>query len=404
MNGYLVKQVTEANVSLEHLQSHTDYRVEVRAVHESGVSGSSHVSFKTKVRAPTNLRFSHRNGMCRLAWDPVFNKQPIHELSINGQVFIVPPGRWGHNFRLADVSPGSVPHLLKFAVRALLQGSSSEVALLEETVADDVPPSQPGTPVVSDLNDTGATLSWDPSDDNVGVAAYRVVLNGWLVYTTQNTQFTFTKLISGAYHWAFVRAQDKDGNLSAISRAAVFKTTGQAPADPPLPPAVEITALTSTSAQLDWVLESASPGVKISINDEHYRDILFLNGIPLPNLIPDIEYAISVSTFDVFGQISEPTTLVYVARDATAPSTPGNLREAKVGPDSVMLTWEQSTDDVGVCEYVIYNNCEYFDRTPLIHYTAVDMLPGTYAFEVCAMDLSGNASAPAALTVSIKEA
>jgi predicted phage tail protein len=70
--------------------------------------------------------------------------------------------------------------------------------------------------------------------------------------------------------------------------------------------------------------------------------------------------------------------------------------------DSVTLAWDESTDDVGICDYVIYNNQQYFDRTPLTHYTAVDLPSGTYSFEVCALDLSGNHSAPASVSVEIE--
>jgi chitodextrinase len=406
LNGVLVKQESQALVSLTHLQSHTDYRVEVRAVNAAGISEPSFVTFKTRVRPPTNLRFSQRNGRCRLAWDPVFKKHPAHELSINGQVFTTAPGRWGFNFMLADVSPGPVPHHLKFALHARLEGDISDVVLLERTVADDVPPSQPGGPVASDITDYGATLRWEPSSDNVGVTSYDVVLNGFLVFSTPDTHFTFTKLTSGAYHWVFVRARDKDGNASVGSPTAVFKTTGQAPSPRPSPPEASITVLTSTSARLEWQYEDGIPdsGVRILINQEHFRDVLLLNAIVLNDLIPDVEYSISVSTFDLYGQLSEPTILVHEPRDVTPPSTPANLSIVEVTADSATLAWEESTDDIAIHEYVIYNNQEYFDSTPMLHYTAVDLLPGTYSFEVCAMDLSGNASEPASISIDIQGA
>lgn len=404
LNGFLIKMVSPPNTRLTHLKSHTDYHIEVRAVNAAGVSEPSILAFKTRVRAPTNLRFSQRNGLCRLAWDPVFKQAPSHEVSINGQVFTIAQGFWGFNFRLADVSSGPVPHYLKFAVHARQGGDISEVTLLERTVADDVPPSRPGTPVVSDITENGATLSWEPSSDNVGVSGYQVVLNGLLVFPTPDTHFTFTRLTSGAYHWVYVRARDKEGNVSGISPRTVFQTTGQAPSPRPSPPEASITALTSTSARLEWQYQEDIPdsGVRILINEEHFKDVLLLNAIVLNDLIPHAEYSISVSTFDVFGQLSEPTTLVYESRDITPPSVPRNLRSADVGADSVKLIWDESADDVGVCEYVIYSNHEYFDSTPLTHYTAVDLLPGSYSFEVCAMDLSGNASEPAALTVLIE--
>ncbi|MBH2036286.1 MAG: fibronectin type III domain-containing protein [Pseudomonadales bacterium] len=404
LNGFLIKMVSSPSARLTHLKSHTDYLVKVRAANGAGVSEPSILAFKTRVRAPTNLRFSQRNGICRLAWDPVFKQAPTHEVSINGQVFTIAQGFWGYNFRLADVSPGPVPHHLKFAVHARQDGDTSDVTRLERTIADDVPPTRPGAPVVSDITEKSATLSWEPSSDDVGVSGYQVVLNGLLVFPTLGTRFTFTGLTSGAYHWVYVRARDNEGNLSGVSPGTVFQTAGQAPAPRPLPPEASITALTSRSARLEWQHQEgvAGSGVRILINEERFIDVLIFNAIVLPDLIPNAEYSISVSTFDIFGQLSEPTTLVYEPLDVTPPSAPGNLRNVDVGTDWVKLIWDESTDDVGVCEYVIYSNHEYFDSTALTHYTAVDLLPGTHSFEVCAMDLSGNASDPAALTVFIK--
>jgi chitodextrinase len=404
LNEILVMLVDEPVATLVHLQSHTDYRVDVRAFNAAGVSEPAVIRFKTRMRAPTRLRFSQRNGHCRLGWDPVFKKFPAHDISINGQVFSTSPGHWGYNFKLADVSSGPAPHHLKFTAHARLDGDISDIALLEVTVADDVPPSPPERPRVSDITDNGATLNWVPSSDSVGVTGYEVVLNGLLVFQTQDTRFIFSQLTSGAYHWVFVRARDKQGNVSAGSRPIAFKTTGQAPSPRPSAPVASITALTSTSAQLDWEYEDDIPdsGVRILINEEHFRDVLLLNRIVLNDLIPNTEYSISVSKFDVYGQLSEPTMLIFEPRDFTPPSLPGEPRIVEMTSDSVTLSWEGSTDDIGFYEYVIYNNHDYFDSTSLTRYTAVDLLPGTYSFEVCAMDLSGNASEPVTVTVTIQ--
>jgi chitodextrinase len=403
LNGFLIAQTAEPHFTITHLRNHFDYRVEVRAFNPGGVSDPAGATFKTLLAPPANLRFSHLNGLCRLAWNPAFGKLPSHEISINGSVFNTGAGRWGYGFKLADLSPGPAPHHFTFKVRAQLDGDSSEESLLEKTLVDDVPPSQPGAPVASDITDTSVKLTWEPSRDDVGVTGYRVVLNSFLLFNTEDTSYTFTQLTPGAYHYVWVRARDKDGNLSASSKPTVFKTTGQPPAPPPSKPDVSITDETATTLSLEWGALEGGSGVRILLNDEHWQDVLFLPGVTMRNLIPSVEYTISVSVFDVFGQLSEPTVITHELKDTTAPSVPGNLRETSKTSDSVTLNWGASTDDIGLCDYVIYNNHEYFDRTPLTHYNATGLMPGTHVFEVRSLDLSGNLSGPAAKTVIIRE-
>lgn len=402
LNGFLVAKTQEPFFTVTHLRSHTDYQVEVRALNPGGVSEPAATKFRTLLAPPVNLRFSHLNDRCRLSWNPVFGVLPSHEISINDRVFTTGPGRIGYSFRLSDLSPGPAPHQLSFKVRAQLDGASSEESLLEKTLTDDVPPNQPGAPVASDITDTSVTLTWEASSDNIGVTGYRVVLNGVLVFTTQEPRYTFTALTPGAHHYVFVRAQDKDGNLSAPSRSTVFKTTGQPPSPPPPAPTVSITGETDTSLTLSCGPLNGATGVRIALNDEHWRDVLLLSSVTMLNLNPGLEYVISVSVFDVWGQLSEPTILTHELKDTMPPSTPGSLRATDSTSDSVTLVWEASTDDMGVCDYAIYNNQEYFDRTQLTRYSATGLMPGTHRFEVRALDLSGNLSEPTSLDVHVQ--
>ncbi|WP_390958227.1 fibronectin type III domain-containing protein [Pseudomonas moorei] len=402
LNGFVIAYTNVPFCDITHLKNHADYYVEIRAFNSAGISEPATTTFKTLPSPPANLRFSHLNGRCRLAWNPVFGKSPSHEISINGRVFNTGPGRWGYNFKLEDLSPGPAPHHFTFKVRAQLDGASSEVSLLEKSLIDDAPPSQPGAPIVSNITDTSATITWAPSSDNVGVVEYLVVLNGFFVFTTQDPRYTFSKLTSGAHHYVYVRAKDKDGNLSALSKSAVFKTTGQAPLPPPSAPRVNITAETATSLTLEWGSLGGASGVRILLNDEHWRDVFLLPSMLMSNLVPNVQYTISVSTFDVLGQLSEPTVINHELKDTTPPSPPRNLRKTRTTSDSVTLTWDASTDDIGVCDYVIYNNHEYFDRTPLTQYSAIGLMSGTHRFEVLAQDLSGNLSEPTSLDVQIE--
>lgn len=63
-------------------------------------------------------------------------------------------------------------------------------------------------------------LRWTASTDNVGVASYRVYLNGTPVATTTTAQYTFTGLASATNYTLQVQALDAAGNTSPISSIA----------------------------------------------------------------------------------------------------------------------------------------------------------------------------------------
>ncbi|MCJ8205298.1 fibronectin type III domain-containing protein [Pseudomonas sp. RGM2987] len=403
LNDFIVGQPPQPAFNLEHLRSGVLYRVKVVAFNTAGSSEPTCVAFKTQLRPPSNLKLKHHAGMCRLSWDPMYGAWPTHEVSINGRPFSAGP--LGLNFELDELSPGSPPHVFRFEVYAGLDEQVSETTTFETVLNDVVAPTRPGKPVATNITDQSVDLQWPPSSDNVGVTGYRVFVNGFpYIFLSPVASQRILGLISGAYYWVFVRARDADGNLSAPGPVTVFKTTGDAPVPPPLEPTdVSVTPLTSTSAQLQWTQGEgeAVTGTRININEE-YRNIALAKECRLDDLVPDIEYSIKLQTFNYFGQLSEAITLTYTPRDTTPPSVPKDLLQTASTSDSVTLTWQASTDDIGLCGYVIYNNCEYFDTTPLAHYTAADLLPGTYTFDVCALDTSGNASEPASIEVEVK--
>jgi hypothetical protein len=100
------------------------------------------------------------------------------------------------------------------------------------------------------------------------------------------------------------------------------------------------------------------------------------------------------ATFDV-QTYSFPTPAT--GPDTTPPAAPGNLQATATGPTGVSLTWQASTDDVGVTGYTITRN-----GTPLTSVGgAVTTLadgsatPATaYTYTVVATDAAGNPSAP----------
>ena len=79
---------------------------------------------------------------------------------------------------------------------------------------DTSPPSTPTGLAVSGVSQTGVTLSWSSSSDNVGVAGYDVFAQGAKVSTTTQTTHTYGSLTCGTSYSLGVVAFDAAGNRS----------------------------------------------------------------------------------------------------------------------------------------------------------------------------------------------
>lgn len=80
--------------------------------------------------------------------------------------------------------------------------------------------------------------------------------------------------------------------------------------------------------------------------------------------------------------------------DAEAPTAPANLTANTITGNSVDLSWDASTDNIGVTEYEVYQDGGLIVTVPSITYQVTGLTPLTsYDFYVVAKDAAGNSSA-----------
>ncbi|CAA9195669.1 hypothetical protein FLA105534_00776 [Flavobacterium bizetiae] len=98
------------------------------------------------------------------------------------------------------------------------------------------------------------------------------------------------------------------------------------------------------------------------------------------------------------GKTSDPADII-------APTTPTNLIASKIGTKSLILSWNASTDNVGVTNYLVYKD----SGNTLLAELGKDLLTydvkglsvnTTYTFQVIAKDAAGNLSDPAVLATA----
>lgn len=132
----------------------------------------------------------------------------------------------------------------------------------QEPVDDTTPPTAPGTPAVSNLTATGATLTWTASTDagGSGLAGYTVHRvtgapppDPVLGQTTTNS-IMLTGLTPNTPYQVYVRARDGSGNLSIPTAVASFTT----------PQGTPVGACRVSYTANDW--GSGSPGFTANIS------------------------------------------------------------------------------------------------------------------------------------------
>src|SRR6187397_2292063 len=115
-------------------------------------------------------------------------------------------------------------------------------------------------------------------------------------------------------------------------------------------------------------------------------------------------YYYKVQAEDAAGNLSAPSNEANasVTGDTTPPSVPGNLA-ASPGPGQVSLSWNASTDNVGVARYNVYRSTtpgftpgagNRIAQPTGTSYTDSGLAVGTYYYKVTAEDAAGNLSAP----------
>ncbi len=95
------------------------------------------------------------------------------------------------------------------------------------SIADTTAPSVPTGLIASSITQTGCSLSWTASTDNIGVTGYNIYQGTTLKTTVTGTSAAISGLTAGTTYSFSVKAKDAAGNLSASS-TAVNVTTASA--------------------------------------------------------------------------------------------------------------------------------------------------------------------------------
>lgn len=295
---------------------------------------------------------------------------------------------------------------------------------------DTVAPSAPQG-VAASFDGANVDVSWNASTDNIGVAGYRVYRGTAAGFTpaadslrgtVSGTTYEDVAPAPGTYYYKVI-AFDGAGNASGASAAspAVTVVDGAAPTVP-----TGVTAMAAgLAADVSWNASSDNVGVT---GYALYRgsDAAF---VPSPDTLiaPNVAgtsyhddplsegtWYYKVTARDAAGNVSGPSSaasVTVVAPDTTPPSVPSGLTATVGAGNNVDLSWDASTDNVGVTGYFVYrgttagftaDDASRIGNAVGTSFTDAARPQGTWYYKVAATDGSSNVSgASAAVSATV---
>jgi fibronectin type 3 domain-containing protein len=348
----------------------------------------------TKPTAPGNLHASGGTGQVALDWRASSDDVGVTGYRIfRGTQQIDAVSGTTTSYTDQGLSPGTYGYQVKAVDAAGNVSDPSNTA--SGTVPDETKPTAPQSLVANRNGPFQVDLTWQASTDNVAVTGYDVYRDGQQIATTgPETSYSDTALIPGTYKYE-VRAFDAAGNVSDASNTATV--TLLAPdQEKPTAPGNLVASLNGTGVDLTWEASTDNVGV---IGYQVYRDGALLDTIgPATSYsdtaVPAGDHAYEVRAVDGAGNRSDPSNTANVTvPDTQKPTPPENLKATAVGSSKVDLTWQGSTDDVGVTGYDVYRNGALLESIgPATAYSDTSVTPGPYSYELYARDAAGNVS------------
>ncbi|MFC2151064.1 C1 family peptidase [Bacteroidota bacterium] len=157
------------------------------------------------------------------------------------------------------------------------------------------------------------------------------------------------------------------------------------------------TNITMTSVDLNW--DASTDNVGVTGYQVYQNGSLIANTAntwyDVTGLNSGTVYSYYVIAEDAAGNESNASNTINMTTltDTEAPTAPTNLVSSGITQSSFTLSWNASTDNVGVTEYNIYQNGSYLTSTSNTSAAVTGLSPATtYSYYVTAEDAAGNVS------------
>jgi hypothetical protein len=195
---------------------------------------------------------------------------------------------------------------------------------------DTVAPTVPQNLQLVEATPTSLALTWDPSTDSVGVAGYRIYLDGNLAGSVQQNNFAATGLVPETTYELKVSAYDEAQNESALSSGLQAATLVMPDT---VPPVIEVTDTVYDDGMGVIEVTSSEPGMVYLVPDGTARELAIIRELSLDSaeILDD-----SPVLFGIAG-LTNGTYLVYAADSVMNLSEPATVEILGVGVRSSVV-------------------------------------------------------------------
>ncbi len=404
--------IEETEYTLTGLTPETTYQIVVEAVDEAGnIARARAVEVVTledteAPDAPTNVKASEiTETSAKITWTASTDNVEVagyniyvDEAKINESLVTVT------EYTLTDLKAGTEYKVVVESVDTSSNTQSSE-AVTVKTV-DTTKPSSPSEVAVGKITHNSAEVTWQESTDNVGVTGYNIYLNNKLVNTSPVTELRceLTALEAETEYQVKVEALDEAGNTSVSDPTSFTTKTAPDNEAPTAPGGVAVSSITDNSAVVSWTASTDNVGVagyNIYLNDNK------INALPvtelqfqLTGLAAETEYQVRIEAVDGAGNTSSSGSISFATEalqtsDNEAPTVPSGVAVSGITESTAVVSWTESTDNVGVAGYNIYLNDNKVNALPIteLKFQLTGLTAETeYQVKVEALDEAGNSS------------
>lgn len=245
----------------------------------------------------------------------------------------------------------------------------------------------PIEPIIEQLTPDTSILYWDDSKVEDGLAEFEIKDGDGNILLTTKTNFTEFK--TSGISKISVTAVDSDGNRSPTVTAAVPKYDDTPPVTPT---GLRVNNLQGGLIEIIWD-KSAAPADSLSYEvsiDDKVTGNTSDTSMTLKDPDAPVNFTISIKAHKFNGTTSPAASLLI---DRTPPSKPETFIFNELKPTSLTLTWAQSTDDIKMKDYAVYQDNILLDHTSGTTFNVSHLTPETnYTFTVKSIDTTDNYS------------